>query len=78
MEVRSEKAGSAAGPLRAARDGAASLDTQPLAAAAPPVGGQPALGRGRPSSDRYELGPVIGSGGYRRCVSPTAAAPVAG
>jgi len=62
MEVRSGKAGSEAHPVPAARDAAASPDTQPLAAAAPPADEQPAIGPGSLFSDRYEQGQVIGSG----------------
>jgi len=61
MEVRSGKAGSEAHPVRAARDAAANPDTQPLAAAEPPVDEQPTLGPGSLFSDRYALGQVIGS-----------------
>ena len=61
MEVRSGKAGSEAHPVWAARDAAANPDTQPLAAAEPPVDEQPTLGPGSLFSDRYALGQVIGS-----------------
>jgi eukaryotic-like serine/threonine-protein kinase len=63
MEVSRGKSGSAAHPGRAARGAAASLATQPLAAAALPVEAEPALGPGTLLDDRYELGRVIGSGG---------------
>jgi len=59
MEVRSGKAGSEAHPVRAARDAAANPDTQPLAAAEPPVDEQPTLGPGSLFSDRYALGQVV-------------------
>jgi len=75
MEVRSGKAGSEAHPVRAARDTAANPDTQPLAAAAPPVDEQPTLGPGSLFSDRYALGQVIGSGTMSTALHATTGAP---
>jgi len=75
MEVRSGKAGSEAHPVQAARDAAANPDTQPLAAAAPPVDEQPTLGPGSLFSDRYALGQVIGSGMMSTALHATTGAP---
>ena len=75
MEVRSGKAGSEAHPVRAARDAAANPDTQPLAAAEPPVDEQPTLGPGSLFSDRYALGQVIGSWMMSTALHATTGAP---
>jgi len=55
MEVQRGKSGSEAEPGRAVRDTGTSPATQPLAAAALSVEGQPALGPGSLLNDRYEL-----------------------
>jgi hypothetical protein len=75
MEVRGGKAGSEADPVRAARNAAAQPDTQLLGGAAPPVDEQPALGPGSLFSERYALGPVIGSGGMSTDLHATTGAP---
>ena len=75
MEVRSGKAGSEAHPVQAARDAAANPDTQPLAAAEPPVDEQPTLGPESLFSDRYALGQVIGSGMMSTALHATTGAP---
>jgi len=75
MEVRSGKAGSEAHPVRASRDTAANPDTQPLAAAAPPVDEEPTLGPGSLFSDRYALGEVIGSGTMPTALHATTGTP---
>jgi hypothetical protein len=77
MEVRSGTARSQADLVRGARNAAAHLDTQPLAAAAPPADEQPALGPGSLFSDRYTLGQVIGSGRMSTGLHATTGAPAA-
>ena len=64
MEVRRGTSSSEANPVRVRHDEAASLATQPTAAAAVlPVGAQLVPGPGTVLNDRYELARVIGCGG---------------
>ena len=77
MEVRSGTSGSAANPVRAAGDAAASLATQPAAAAALQVGAQPAPGPGRVLNTGTNWDGSSAAAGCRQCIVPTTAAPAA-